>query len=279
MRTLRPPRKSRNVVGDVVAVRERRRDAEAVVEAAEQADVRGEALAPERGRIELEPQRRSPARATASTAPGPRRARRDVQESWRNSALAPTPNSSADGGDRVARSPRRPSTPRSRPTSRLALGVVAAATAARRIVVVRCAPAPGPSSSSAGPESSSSFARRRSRRCSRPRPCRGVVAARPRHRRVGLAARAGAAAALALLRLRQRHRREDAVPPSPTRRAARLIREAGRRVAPQRRQRHRDRPGRRTVPSSSITVTTRRPCSCVIAISAKFRGATPTAQK
>src|SRR5204863_266838 len=43
---------------DVPAVRQRGGDAEAVIEVAEQADVRREAAGPERGRVELEPEAR-----------------------------------------------------------------------------------------------------------------------------------------------------------------------------------------------------------------------------
>ena len=121
------------------------------------------------------------------------------------------------------------------------------------------------------------MAPRRSRRCSRTRSCR-------RRRRppaassaaVGLAAGAASRRALALLRLRQRHR-ACAARLRRRRQRAPSSGQVGRRVAPQRRQRHRDRQ-----PPNQPFISTRQhgdSCSGVIAIPAKFRGAAPTAQE
>ena len=263
---------------DVRAVRERRRDAEAVVEAAEQADVGGEARGPERGRIELEPgaRLRSGRQRVRPQARGARVA--TSRQSCRNSALAPTPNSSAGSGDAVARLlgglrrhrlDRLGAPPWRRPP-----------------------PPPPPDESSSSdaaapaffffglePRTSSSLRLVARRRCSRTTPLPasssppgGVIGGcRPCRRNRELAR------ALALLRLRQRHPRDGRGPAFATRPAsASSVRPADASLPSD--ASATATPGRRTV-LSFRHCQHGDSCSRCMAIPAKFRGASPTAQK
>ena len=104
MRSLRPTRKSWNLVVSVGAVGPLRDHGEAVVEMAEHADVRGEPRGHERRRVGLEGDDRLRASRRANSRRSPRRTCSGSSSRLRNSAPAPTNTSSADLAEPVSAS-------------------------------------------------------------------------------------------------------------------------------------------------------------------------------